>query len=86
MLHQQYTDCLFWLQTGTLTENRMTVVEGWFAGTKYDAVPQPQSLPASFFSMFQANVAVNSSVSHATTDTLPSAGQRVSFTAAVTPA
>lgn len=40
----------------------MTVVEGWFAGTKYDAVPQPQDLPAAFVSMFQANVAVNSSV------------------------
>ena len=61
----------------------MTVVEGWFAGTKYDAVPQPQSLPDSFFSMFQANVAVNSSVSHATNDTCPSAGQQVSFTSAV---
>lgn len=52
-----------WLQTGTLTENRMTVVEGWFAGTKYDTVPQPQDLPKAFFSMFQTNIAVNSSVS-----------------------
>lgn len=51
-----------WLQTGTLTENRMTVVEGWFAGAKYDTVPQPQDLPGAFFSMFQTNVAVNSSV------------------------
>ena len=51
------------LQTGTLTENRMTVVEGWFAGRKYDAVPEPQDLPESFFDMFQSNVAINSSVS-----------------------
>ena len=28
------------MQTGTLTENRMTVVEDWFAGKKYDRVPQ----------------------------------------------
>ena len=40
----------------------MTVVEGWFAGMKYDAVPQPSDLPGAFFSMFQTNVAVNSSV------------------------
>ncbi len=52
------------MQTGTLTENRMTVVEGWFAGKKYDKVPQPEDLPADFFSTFQASVAVNSSVSH----------------------
>lgn len=50
------------VQTGTLTENRMTVVEGWFAGKKYSQVPQPGDLPAGFFDMFQANLAVNSSV------------------------
>lgn len=50
------------LQTGTLTENRMTVVEGWFAGKKYDQVPQPGDLPPGFFDMFQASIAVNSSV------------------------
>ena len=50
------------LQTGTLTENRMTVVEGWFAGKKYDQVPQPGDLPPGFFDMFQASIAINSSV------------------------
>jgi len=55
---------LWLVQTGTLTENRMTVVEGWFAGKKYDKVPQPEDLPADFFNTFQASVAVNSSVSH----------------------
>ena len=50
------------LQTGTLTENRMTVVEGWIAGKKYDQVPQPGDLPPGFFDMFQASIAVNSSV------------------------
>ncbi|KAA6423560.1 MAG: P-type ATPase [Trebouxia sp. A1-2] len=48
-------------KTGTLTENRMTVVEGWFAGKKYDKVPQPEDLPADFFNTLQASVAVNSS-------------------------
>ncbi|DBA78916.1 TPA: hypothetical protein ACH3X1_008797 [Trebouxia sp. C0004] len=48
-------------KTGTLTENRMTVVEGWFAGKKYDKVPHPEDLPADFFDTFQASVAVNSS-------------------------
>ena len=55
---------LWVVQTGTLTENRMTVVEGWFAGKKYDKVPEPEDLPADFFNTFQASVAVNSSVSH----------------------
>lgn len=55
---------LRFVQTGTLTENRMTVVEGWFAGKKYDKVPQPEDLPADFFNTLQASVAVNSSVSH----------------------
>ena len=50
------------MQTGTLTENRMTVVEGWFAGKQYDRVPQMAELPADFGTTFQASVAVNSSV------------------------
>lgn len=28
-------------KTGTLTENRMTVVEGWFSGVKLDHAPTP---------------------------------------------
>ena len=40
----------------------MTVVEGWFAGKKYEHVPQPADLPPGFFDMFQANIAINSSV------------------------
>ena len=50
------------MQTGTLTENRMTVVEGWFAGKKYDKMPQPQDLPTGFVSTLQASIAANSSV------------------------
>lgn len=33
-------------KTGTLTENRMTVVEGWFAGKKYKAPPTRADLGA----------------------------------------
>ena len=63
LLHVAYTcDLANLMQTGTLTENRMTVVEGWFAGRKYNQVPQPGDLPAGFFDMFQANLAINSSV------------------------
>jgi magnesium-transporting ATPase (P-type) len=29
-------------KTGTLTENRMTVVEGWFSGVKLDHAPTPE--------------------------------------------
>jgi magnesium-transporting ATPase (P-type) len=29
-------------KTGTLTENRMTVVAGWFSGAQYDHVPTPE--------------------------------------------
>lgn len=31
-------------KTGTLTENRMTVTEGWFAGTQHDNVPEPEQV------------------------------------------
>lgn len=29
-------------KTGTLTENRMTVVEGWFSGVKLNHAPTPE--------------------------------------------
>lgn len=29
-------------KTGTLTENRMTVTEGWFAGVKLDHAPSSE--------------------------------------------
>ncbi len=31
-------------KTGTLTENRMTVTEGWFSGTKIDHAPEAKEL------------------------------------------
>lgn len=49
-------------KTGTLTENRMTVTEGWFAGTKHDHAPSAEELPTSgdFARELAANCALNS--------------------------
>ena len=47
-------------KTGTLTENRMTVVEGWFAGKKYDAVPEKEELPAPWGDEIVRNCSLNS--------------------------
>ena len=49
-------------KTGTLTENRMTVVEGWFAGQKYSSVPTPSQLPVAAVSEISLNCALNSKV------------------------
>jgi P-type Ca2+ transporter type 2C len=49
-------------KTGTLTENRMTVVEGWFAGKKYDKLPAPSDLPESALREIALNSALNSKV------------------------
>ncbi|GAB4816684.1 hypothetical protein N2152v2_003730 [Parachlorella kessleri] len=47
-------------KTGTLTENRMTVVEGYFCATKYPSVPQPAQLPADARQEIILNCALNS--------------------------
>jgi Ca2+-transporting ATPase len=47
-------------KTGTLTENRMTVVEGWFAGTSYPAVPEKDALPAAAQDAIEEDIALNS--------------------------
>ena len=47
-------------KTGTLTENRMTVVAGWFAGRLWDAPPALAELPAALASSLQTNIALNS--------------------------
>ena len=47
-------------KTGTLTENRMTVVAGWFAGRLWDAPPALADLPAALASSLQVNIALNS--------------------------
>ena len=51
------------LQTGTLTENRMTVVEGWFAGISYQGrVPDMLDLPEAVRPHLELNIAMNSKV------------------------
>ncbi|KAK9829300.1 hypothetical protein WJX72_005021 [[Myrmecia] bisecta] len=47
-------------KTGTLTENRMTVVEGWFGGKKYPGLPPPEELHADLRREIQLGVAINS--------------------------
>ena len=47
-------------KTGTLTENRMTVVAGWFAGRLWDAPPALADLPSALASSLQTNIALNS--------------------------
>ncbi|KAG2435667.1 hypothetical protein HXX76_006868 [Chlamydomonas incerta] len=46
-------------KTGTLTENRMTVVEGWFAGTAYPQVPEPSALGSHVLELLKWNCAMN---------------------------
>ena len=47
-------------KTGTLTTNRMTVVESYFAGTHYDVTPQADDLPLNLVELVKLNIAVNS--------------------------
>ncbi|GIL84523.1 hypothetical protein Vretimale_14412 [Volvox reticuliferus] len=47
-------------KTGTLTENRMTVVEGWFAGKVFDHCPQPEELPQDVCDELKLNCSLNS--------------------------
>lgn len=47
-------------KTGTLTENRMTVVEGWFAGHAYDTVPAAAALPPAVLHDLATGIALNS--------------------------
>jgi len=47
-------------KTGTLTENRMTVTEGWFAGKKFDVIPAPGDISGELLKELQTNIALNS--------------------------
>ena len=49
-------------KTGTLTENRMTVVTGWFAGKQWPQAPSAADLPASLADVISMNIALNSKV------------------------
>ena len=50
-------------KTGTLTENRMTVVAGWFAGQLWGQPPGVADLPGPLAVEIQMNIALNSKVS-----------------------
>ena len=50
-------------KTGTLTENRMTVVAGWFAGQLWGQPPGAADLPRPLAVEIQMNIALNSKVS-----------------------
>ncbi|KIY91478.1 Plasma membrane calcium-transporting ATPase [Monoraphidium neglectum] len=47
-------------KTGTLTENRMTVTEGWFSGVKLDHAPAKEELRADLAEDLALNCALNS--------------------------
>ena len=47
-------------KTGTLTENRMTVVAGWFAGRMWEAPPALAALPQALQRTLQTNIALTS--------------------------
>ena len=49
-------------KTGTLTENRMTVVEGWFSGHQLDHTPAPDELRPDILKELQLNMCLNSKV------------------------
>lgn len=49
-------------KTGTLTENRMTVVEGYFCGTKYQNIPSSSELPEEAMQEIVLNCSLNSKV------------------------
>jgi P-type Ca2+ transporter type 2C len=48
------------ISSGTLTENRMTVVEGWFAGTKHSKPPSKDQLPPLVGEEIIKNICLNS--------------------------
>jgi len=48
-------------KTGTLTTNRMTVVQAYVAGAHYKKVPNPDELPKSLVDLIQKAISINSS-------------------------
>jgi len=60
-------------KTGTLTENRMTVVEGWLAGTKVDRTPSTEDLKPALARDLAVNISISSKAF------LVEEGQRIEF-------
>ncbi|BFU21882.1 plasma membrane calcium-transporting ATPase putative [Entamoeba histolytica] len=50
-------------KTGTLTENRMTVVNGWFGGIKMETRDQKVSIAKEYEELINMNISINSSPS-----------------------
>ena len=48
-------------KTGTLTTNRMTVVQSYAGGSRYNVTPRLEDLPQSLVDLLKVNIAVNSS-------------------------
>lgn len=59
---------------GTLTQNRMTVVEGWFAGTKYATPPSASQLSDTIRQELVNNICLNSKAFY-----IEEAGKKVEF-------
>jgi Ca2+-transporting ATPase len=47
-------------KTGTLTENRMTVVQGWVAGSEFNSVPPSAEFSLPVYSLLVEGIAINS--------------------------
>jgi hypothetical protein len=47
-------------KTGTLTENRMTVTEGWFGGKSHSTAPAAEEVPGELRAALELNFALNS--------------------------
>jgi len=55
-----YNIIIILLYTGTLTQNRMTVVEAWIGGISYSTAPSAEDLPPSIVQLIADGVAINS--------------------------
>lgn len=47
-------------KTGTLTENRMTVVKGFFCGIYFDEIPDPSMIPTESFDLLINAISIDS--------------------------